>query len=363
MPQNSELRPTTYCNNGTGRNACGQPRRELVRKPTRCSLPPARRFPRPRAHHDRRQRAPYSQGKSHHRTVCTLQSPLLEPSSSANQPLSDARHAGYSYSGPCAAWAYKCLDLTNAKRIFILGPSHTYYLRGCALTTNEIYATPLGNLTVDDAAIAALRATNLFTEIPRASDEDEHSLEMHLPYLVKLIKQTSQQPQPTIVPILVGDNNLTQEAAFGAVLAEWLRDPQNVFVVSSDFCHWGSRFSYTRYVPGPERLDELRTLGRRGAETETPIHEGIRVLDQLAMDAVASGSHEAFVDNLATTGNTVCGRHPIGVMMAALEKVREEGGAVAEGDGVFKFVRYERSSLAESVSDSSVSYASAYAIV
>lgn len=188
---------------------------------------------------------------------------------------------------------------------------------------------------------------------------------MHLPYLFKRLQQTHSDSSawPKIVPVLIGDNNGAQEKEFGALFAPYLRDPENAFIVSSDFCHWGTRFSYTKYVPGPDRLEELRSLGRRaGTDTETPIHEGIRVLDQLAMDAVASGRHDAFVENLAKTGNTVCGRHPIGVVMAALEELGKDGG-VQEGEGKFKFVRYERSSLVESVSDSSVSYASAYAII
>jgi len=100
------------------------------------------------------------------------------------------------------------------------------------------------------------------------------------------------------------------------------------------------------------------------------------------MQAVESGSHEAFLANLRDTGNTVCGRHPIGVVMAALEVLVSErkegeegegsvGGNEAEGEGEggtmpkgrFRFVRYERSSDCVSVRDSSVSYASALAVL
>lgn len=77
------------------------------------------------------------------------------------------------------------------------------------------------------------------------------------------------------------------------------------------------------------------------------------------MDAIESGSHEEFLENLRETGNTVCGRHPIGIVMAALEVLEKEG--VGEGKGRFRFVRYERSSDVRDISDSSVSYASAYA--
>ncbi|KAH9903803.1 UPF0103-domain-containing protein [Xylariomycetidae sp. FL2044] len=309
------------------------------------------------------------------------------PSSIDNHdlPVSGAKviiapHAGYSYSGPCAAWAYKALDLSKAKRIFVLGPSHTYYLSGCALTKFAKYATPFGDLTVDEPTIQELRATGKFDDIPSSKDVAEHSLEMHLPYIYKRLTQTfpsssstsTPSEYPTIVPILIGDNSGAEEKAFGAVLAPYLRDPDNAFVISSDFCHWGSRFSYTAYAPGGD-VSRLQSLGRRSATpapADPPIHESIRQVDHLAMDAVAGGSHDAFVENLRQTKNTVCGRHPIGVTMAALEVLAQEGGggaaaaaATAGGKYRFKFVQYQRSSLVEDVSDSSVSYASAYAIV
>ncbi|RYO87772.1 hypothetical protein DL762_004062 [Monosporascus cannonballus] len=283
-------------------------------------------------------------------------------------PISGAKfviapHAGYSYSGPCAAWAYKCLDLSKAKRIFVLGPSHTYYLSGCALTKFAKYETPFGNLTVDEAVVQELRDTGKFQDIPSRSDVNEHSLEMHLPYIYKRITQTfsSESEYPTIVPILVGDNNGPGEKEFGKLLAPYLKDPENAFVVSSDFCHWGSRFSYTAYAPEGD-VQHIQSLSRRTTRpTNPPIHESIKQIDHLAMDAIESGDHNSFVDNLKHTKNTVCGRHPIGVMMAALEVLAKEGAE--DGKYRFKFVQYQRSSLVEDVSDSSVSYASAYAIV
>lgn len=80
------------------------------------------------------------------------------------------------------------------------------------------------------------------------------------------------------------------------------------------------------------------------------------------MEAIESGSHEKFAQNLRETGNTVCGRHPIGVLMAAVEVLRENG-TVGAKEGRHRFVRYERSSDVKDVGDSSVSYASAFAIL
>lgn len=79
------------------------------------------------------------------------------------------------------------------------------------------------------------------------------------------------------------------------------------------------------------------------------------------MGACESGSHREWLGALEETGNTVCGRHPIGVIMAAVEEIRKESGKV--DDGLFNFVRYERSSEVRRIGDSSVSYASAFAVI
>ncbi len=81
------------------------------------------------------------------------------------------------------------------------------------------------------------------------------------------------------------------------------------------------------------------------------------------MDAVEGGSHKEFLNVLRDTGNTVCGRHPIGIVLAALEVLEKEAAGKEEGKRRFKFVRYERSSDCERVADSSVSYASAFAVL
>lgn len=80
--------------------------------------------------------------------------------------------------------------------------------------------------------------------------------------------------------------------------------------------------------------------------------------------ACEQGGLDRWLEVLRETGNTVCGRHPIGVVLAAIETL-EEGGSVSagEGKGRFRFVRYERSSEVASVRDSSVSYCSGFAVL
>lgn len=51
--------------------------------------------------------------------------------------------------------------------------------------------------------------------------------------------------QVKVVPILVGALSSEKEAFYGRMLARYVDDPNNFFSVSSDFCHWGSRYFYS----------------------------------------------------------------------------------------------------------------------
>ena len=167
---------------------------------------------------------------------------------------------------------------------------------------------------------------------------------------------------PPLVPILVGATNPVNEKRYGQILAPYLADPSNAFVISSDFCHWGTRFRYTYYEPDSGSPVNLASNAR--TPSNPPIYESIARVDRKCMDAVEGGKHDDFLAVLESTGNTVCGRHPIGVVMAAVETLEKEGKVDGAGrKGRFSFVRYERSSDVVKIGDSSVSYCSAFAVI
>ncbi|KAI8826218.1 MEMO1 protein [Fimicolochytrium jonesii] len=268
--------------------------------------------------------------------------------SSHDLPISKCRaiigpHAGYSYSGPTAAYAYKCVDAEPIKRVFILGPSHHVYLDGCALSQCTVYETPLGDLQLDLEVIEELRATGKFSEMTLQQDEDEHSIEMHIPYLFKIME--SKTEPYTVIPILVGSINATKEALYGKLLAPYLSDPTSLFIISSDFCHWGRRFSYTNKGPAEDKASGM------------PIYEGIESLDREGMGIIERVDPTAFTEYLKRTKNTICGRHPIAVLLNSIVALKE---ANATKTAEIKFTHYAQSSKVTSDKDSSVSYASAY---
>lgn len=77
----------------------------------------------------------------------------------------------------------------HRKRVFLLGPSHHHYLSKAALSRCTHYGTPLGNLPVDRDTTAELYKAGLFEWMSQSIDEDEHSLEMHLPYIFKMLSK------------------------------------------------------------------------------------------------------------------------------------------------------------------------------
>lgn len=99
-----------------------------------------------------------------------------------------APHAGFAYSGSTAAYAYKCVDTNQVSRVFILGPSHKVYLEGCALSQCTNYETPLGRMELDQELIQELHSSRQLSSMTFQTDEDEHSIEMHLPFVQAVMK-------------------------------------------------------------------------------------------------------------------------------------------------------------------------------
>ncbi len=141
-----------------------------------------------------------------------------------------APHAGYIYSGPIAASAYA--RVANARdtitRVILLGPSHRVPLRGLAVSSAEAFATPLGQVSVDLAALARIK------HLPQVSISDEahrqeHSLEVHLPFLQVALADFS------LVPLVVGDATAQEVEEVLEIL--W-GGPETLIVVSSDLSHY-----------------------------------------------------------------------------------------------------------------------------
>lgn len=284
-------------------------------------------------------------------------------------------HAGYRYCGATMSYAYASLDLNaNVKRIFILGPSHHVYFRNqIFLSQFESLATPLGNLDVDKAFCEKLlkdQDGHFFVNMDHDTDMGEHSLEMQYPMLIQtLLWRNIPLNQVKVVPMLVSHNSTELDLAVGHVLSKYLDDPTNLFIISSDFCHWGRRFAYTGYVGSEDELKdaiqeeteiEMLTARSKLSHHQIDIWQSIEILDKTAMQVLSENDnnmkYNAWKQYLEITGNTICGSRPIAVILSALSLTKSSTGRTN-----FDWPNYSQSSHVKNLDDSSVSYAAGYA--
>ena len=210
-----------------------------------------------------------------------------------------APHAGYRFSAPTAAPAYAALKGHHYRRVIVLAFSHRNAARyeGVDVPAElTAYATPLGAIPIDRDACQRLLHDSTFESDPRI-DAGEHSLELQLPLLRRAIGEFE------LVPLLVGQLSHEQcVAAAKAILL--LVDDDTLLVASTDFTHYGPNYGYTPFTE------------------DVPAH-----LEKLATDAASAIRRcdvDGFVEHLAATGDTICGRGPVTLLLRTLSM---RGGA------------------------------------
>ncbi len=139
-------------------------------------------------------------------------------------------HAGYMYSGPVAASAYARMKAVRDRitRVVLLGPSHRVGFRGIAVSTMTAFATPLGQIPLDQEAVERVRPLPEVGFLEQAHAQ-EHSLEVHLPFLQEVLGNFR------LMPLVVGD---ASPAEVGAVLEALWGGPETLIVISSDLSHY-----------------------------------------------------------------------------------------------------------------------------
>ena len=245
-------------------------------------------------------------------------------------------HAGYRFCGETMAQSFININPNNYDRIVILGPSHHEYFQGCGLTSFEKFDTPFGAINVDNNSIKKLmKKSNIFFEISKSIDINEHSIEMELPFL----KQIFNDKEFSIIPIIVGDNNYETNKKIAEILYELYMDKKTLFVISSDFCHWGRNFGYTYYD-----------------KNFNNIWESIQDLDKQALDIIKEINSEKLEKYFKKTKNTICGRNPISIILSIVEKYKNE-----HKNENIEFINagYAQSNKVKSIYEASVSYAAA----
>jgi AmmeMemoRadiSam system protein B len=211
-------------------------------------------------------------------------------------------HAGYDYSGETAGKVFALLKNFSYEKIVILAPSHTTPFYGIAATEYSHYETPLGNLEVDLTVLDSLvNSKGDFIKTINKAHTFEHSLEVELPFIQYLFPNTS------IVPLICGHIESYSETAH---ILNTLWNPETLWVISSDFTHYGRVFDY---IPFTEN-----------------INNELKKLDYEALDIIKSKNFQGFQEYLERTGATICGAEPIKLLLKIIQQHSDNENLQAE---------------------------------
>ncbi len=142
-------------------------------------------------------------------------------------------HAGYVFSGEVAASAYAKLNRqARYKNIFIIGRSHRKYFNGVSIYPKGYYATPSGEVKINDETTSSLIEKHKFIYYDEEADRAEHSLEVQLPFLQYWLHNDFQ-----IVPLIIGSDDPAVYEKLAEALKPWFNS-DNLFVISTDFSHY-----------------------------------------------------------------------------------------------------------------------------
>jgi AmmeMemoRadiSam system protein B len=205
-------------------------------------------------------------------------------------------HAGYIYSGYTAAKGFACLKDKDYENVIVIAPSHRVPFYGMALPDYTHFRTPAGDIKVNTEAVADIVSSASGTAFLRNdAHEDEHALEVQLPFVQKLL------PEAELIPVVCGHISDFKKAA-GILKKYW--NENTLWVISSDFTHYGRSFRYTPFTDD--------------------IEHSIEKLDMQAIDRILDMDPEGFSDFIEKTGATVCGAVPILVLLNTVYEFREK---------------------------------------
>lgn len=233
-----------------------------------------------------------------------------------------APHAGLMYSGPVAAYAYRAVAGRPFEVAVLVGPSHFVGFDGVAVYDRGAFDTPLGPVPVAEPCANAIALASRVIGAHPAAHAREHSLEMQLPFLRRVL------PEVPIVPLVMGYQTRETIVALADALAAGLAGRRALLVASSDLSHYYD-------APTAGRLDgrvvELVTRydedGLLGALEEFPGHAcGGGPIVSVMRAARALGAREAVALRYADSGDVSGDKDSVvGYLAAALGTFTTEG--------------------------------------
>jgi len=207
-------------------------------------------------------------------------------------------HAGYPYSAKCAAWAYKEIAESKFPEVFIiLGVAHSGVDN--VVISSQDWSTPFGTIKVDKDACRRLECD--FIKVDESSHEQEHSIEVQLPFLQFISKNNLDRLK--ILPILINslDINLIKK------VADKIYSLKKPFIIlaSSDFIHYGYNYGYKPF--------------------KFNIQEEVKNLEEQFYSLISELETEKFIELIEKTRATICGASAIAVLLELAKKFQIKG--------------------------------------
>jgi AmmeMemoRadiSam system protein B len=248
-------------------------------------------------------------------------------------------HAGYPYSGQTAACAFRQLVGRQYDVVVLLGPSHYDNFGPLAVTAKKYYETPLGQVELAQDFISAFADR---VSIVRVERDREHSLEIQLPFLQRVLLSGPLVDRPRkafqLVPIMVmmpfylfGAEMLEPCEQVAAVLADLSQDRRILFVASSDLSHLPDYAAVEKFDARTAELVESLDLselaqymwesGECRACGDAPILIALLTAKKLGADRVRMLYR---TNSGEVTGMRVPGQYTVGYMAAAVYKSKSE---------------------------------------
>ncbi len=194
-------------------------------------------------------------------------------------------HAGYVYSGATAADFYSLIDGLEFDVVVLIGPSHRVAFQGMSVFEGDSYLTPLGSVPVAAGIADRLRESHPAASFIPAAHEEEHSLEVQIPFLQRTI-----EPGFRIVPIVIGYTGANELQYMAELILAEAYNEKVLVLASSDLSHY-------------------------------PAESLAEVVDSLTVEAILSGDANKFLQATseeklpAGLDTFACGRLPIALVM------------------------------------------------
>ena len=214
-----------------------------------------------------------------------------------------APHAGHTYSGAVAGYAFATLRGRNPDVVAVIAPMHHPYSEPLITTAHHAYTTPLGDVMIDQAVLRELDAvlkSELGFGLSPVKRDPEHSLEIELPFLQRALDSTWK-----LLPVMVRARDPRVSQSLGNALAKVLRDKNHVMVASTDLSHFYNQQTALTYDRAmlhaiesfdPESAFDLERAGKGFAC-------GLGAFTAVLWAARALGANQVKILRHATSGN------------------------------------------------------------